>query len=212
MGSTPVDGVHSNRFQYISIHAEDVFPYTGAATGDRDFPHLVNLPLPRTCDSIDHQNMWAKVGKAIEKFRPELILISAGYDAHANDPIRRHMAGDRGTGGLTAQDFHALVSTIKAQADKHCMGRLVAVMEGGYGTASCCGKGEGGSGGGLCLFLCLSGFFRLVSAWVVRHAHSPKLLLAGIVAGLVVGEQLPGSWERQRRTALSSRRSVSDLR
>jgi acetoin utilization deacetylase AcuC-like enzyme len=148
MGSTPVDGVHSNnRFQYISIHADDEFPYSGAATGDRDFPHLVNLPLPRTFDSIDHHDRWAKVEEAIEAFRPELILISAGYDAHAMDPIRLHMAKDGGTGGLTARDFHALVSTIKAKADKHCMGRLVAVMEGGYGTTSCCGGGgRGGSG------------------------------------------------------------------
>lgn len=151
MGSMPVDGAHSsNRFQYISIHAEgeDVFPYTGAATGHKDFAHLVNLPLPRTFDSIDYGVTWGKVTEAIEAFQPELILTSAGFDAHANDPIRRHMAGNSGTGGLSAHDYYRLVSAIKAKADKHCMGRLVAVMEGGYGTTSCCGGGQEGGGRG----------------------------------------------------------------
>lgn len=152
-GQHAVDGVRSsNRFQYISIHAEgeDVFPYTGAATGDNDFPHLVNLPLSKTFDSVEHLDKWisptSKVQEAIDAFRPELIIISAGFDAHRNDPIRRHMVGDGDTrGGLTAQDFHALVKMIKTKADKHCMGRLVAVMERGY----CCGGGhEGGGGGG----------------------------------------------------------------
>jgi acetoin utilization deacetylase AcuC-like enzyme len=64
----------------------------------------------------------------LKQFRPELILISAGFDAHMNDPL----AGMR----LTGPYFGYLTSAIAAVADQCCDGRLVAVTEGGYDLAA----------------------------------------------------------------------------
>jgi acetoin utilization deacetylase AcuC-like enzyme len=64
----------------------------------------------------------------LAQFRPELILISAGFDAHMNDPL----AGMR----LTSPFFAHLTAAIVKVADEHCDGRVVAVTEGGYDLAA----------------------------------------------------------------------------
>ena len=60
----------------------------------------------------------------IDQFRPELLLISAGYDAHERDPLARMRVSTAGYAGLTKSLCDA--------ADRHCHGRVVAVTEGGY--------------------------------------------------------------------------------
>lgn len=114
------------RFQFISIHSIDEYPFVTGHTSD--FPHVVNLPLKGLVTPKKHRAQWPEVRRAIEAFEPELILVSAGYDAHINDPI-----SDRGK--LHARDFHDLVHMLQTLADKYCMGRMVIVLEGGY----CCG-------------------------------------------------------------------------
>ena len=59
-----------------------------------------------------------------DKIRPELVLISAGFDAHRNDPI--------GSLGLETEDFGALTQLVRDVADVHAQGRIVSVLEGGY--------------------------------------------------------------------------------
>ncbi|MEO8206180.1 MAG: histone deacetylase, partial [Chthoniobacterales bacterium] len=62
---------------------------------------------------------------ALEKFKPELILISAGFDSRVNDPL--------GGFQLTDEDFAALTRLLLNFASRHCEGRIVSSLEGGYG-------------------------------------------------------------------------------
>jgi acetoin utilization deacetylase AcuC-like enzyme len=113
---------------FISSHQYPYYPGTGAA-GDigsgAGAGFTVNLPLGAGATDADYELVYAKVAlPVLKQFRPELILISAGFDAHADDPL----AGMR----LTSGYFGHLTSAIAAVADECCSGRLVAVTEGGY--------------------------------------------------------------------------------
>lgn len=117
---------------FISSHQYPYYPGTGAA-GDigsgAGAGFTVNLPLSAGATDADYELVYANVAlPVLKQFRPELILISAGFDAHANDPL----AGMR----LTSGYFGHLTSTIAAIADECCGGRLVAVTEGGYDLAA----------------------------------------------------------------------------
>ena len=70
-----------------------------------------------------------KVTPAVEKFSPDLIIISTGFDAHKNDPL--------GLGGLSAEDFGTLTEVICKLAHKSCSGRVLSILEGGYGVPCC---------------------------------------------------------------------------
>jgi len=117
---------------FISSHQYPYYPGTGAA-GDigsgAGAGFTVNLPLSAGATDADYELVYAKLALPIlEQFRPELILISAGFDAHMNDPL----AGMR----LTSAYFGHVTSAIAAIADTCCNGRLVAVTEGGYDLAA----------------------------------------------------------------------------
>jgi acetoin utilization deacetylase AcuC-like enzyme len=117
---------------FISSHQHPYYPGTGAAgdTGTgagRGF--TVNLPLSAGATDADYELVYSKVALPIlSQFRPELILISAGFDAHMNDPL----AGMR----LTSPFFAHLTAAIVKVADECCAGRVVAVSEGGYDLAA----------------------------------------------------------------------------
>ena len=64
-----------------------------------------------------------KVTPAVEAFAPELIIVSAGFDAHRNDPL--------GLGGLSAEDYATLTEVVCQLANKSCSGRVLSVLEGG---------------------------------------------------------------------------------
>ena len=117
---------------FISSHQYPYYPGTGAA-GDvgtgAGAGFTVNLPLSAGATDADYELVYTRVALPILKqFRPELILISAGYDAHMNDPL----AGMR----VTSAYFGHLTAAIAAVADECCKGRLVAVTEGGYDLAA----------------------------------------------------------------------------
>jgi acetoin utilization deacetylase AcuC-like enzyme len=113
---------------FVSSHQYPYYPGTGAA-GDTGtgagVGFTVNLPYAAGATDADYELGYTKVALPIvRQFRPELILISAGFDAHMNDPL----AGMR----LTAPYFGHLTAAIAAVADECCRGRLVAITEGGY--------------------------------------------------------------------------------
>ena len=112
---------------FASIHQSPLFPGSGAhsETGQgAGRGTTLNFPLPAGSDGALYELAWAQVGMAVEKFAPDLILLSAGFDAHQNDPLA-HMK-------LKTEDFADLVSVAKSWAQKVCGGKLVAVLEGGY--------------------------------------------------------------------------------
>jgi acetoin utilization deacetylase AcuC-like enzyme len=117
---------------FISSHQFPYYPGTGAA-GDTGkgagAGFTVNLPMSAGATDADYEHAYLKIALPIlSQFQPELILISAGFDAHMNDPL----AGMRVTGPY----FGRLTAAITKVANQCCDGRVVAVTEGGYDLAA----------------------------------------------------------------------------
>lgn len=114
-------------FQF-HLHQDGIYPGTGRAdeTGEGAAKGLtLNLPIPRGTSGDTFARLFAeRLAPAMETFKPAFILISAGFDAHRDDPI--------GGLALTADDFARLTHLLCDIADRHCGGRIVSVLEGGY--------------------------------------------------------------------------------
>ncbi len=113
---------------FFSTHQYPYYPGTGdwreAGVGAGQ-GYTVNVPLPAGVGDAGFARIYAEVLTPVaERFRPELILVSAGYDAHWDDPL----AGLR----LSLTGYWHLVRTVVALADRLCDGRLVVTLEGGY--------------------------------------------------------------------------------
>jgi acetoin utilization deacetylase AcuC-like enzyme len=113
---------------FISSHQYPYYPGTGAA-GDvgagAGTGFTVNLPFAAGATDADYELAYARLALPIlTRFRPELILISAGFDAHRDDPL----GGMR----LTGAYYGHLMTAIARVADECCAGRVVAITEGGY--------------------------------------------------------------------------------
>ena len=113
---------------YFGVHQYPFYPGTGGADERGSGPgegFTINVPLPAGSGGAEFLAAFEDVlAPAAEEFKPDFILVSAGFDAHADDPL----AGMR----LTAEDFRDLARVVKTLTEKHCEGRLVAVLEGGY--------------------------------------------------------------------------------
>jgi hypothetical protein len=95
-------------------------------------PHqgVINIPLgPKVRPHEVGTALVMQVTPAVDAFSPDLIILSAGFDAHVNDPM--------GLGALTAKDFAHITEVVTTLAFKSCSGRLVSVLEGGYGVPCC---------------------------------------------------------------------------
>src|SRR5579872_2072985 len=115
---------------FFSIHryGNGFYPGTGAAdeTGKgKGQGYTLNAPIKFGTSRKDyHVAFRAALEKAADKIKPELVLVSAGFDAHAKDPI--------GSLGLEVEDFATLTKQVLDVAKTHCKGRLVSCLEGGY--------------------------------------------------------------------------------
>ena len=110
---------------YVSSHQSPCYPGTGAPEERGVANNVLNLPLPPGATGSDFRRVWERVGlPAIDVWEPELLILSAGFDAHRADPLAELR--------LDTEDFGWLTDEFVALADKHCAGRLVSVLEGGY--------------------------------------------------------------------------------
>ena len=113
---------------YCSIHQYPYYPGTGAATevGEGDGAGLtVNVPVEAGATDNDYHQVFDEIVIPIVRaFGPDLLLVSAGLDAHERDPL----GGMR----LTTPTFGAMTLALRLVADECCQGRIVAVTEGGY--------------------------------------------------------------------------------
>jgi acetoin utilization deacetylase AcuC-like enzyme len=113
---------------YLSVHQFPYYPGTGAPTelgGAGARGATVNVGLPSGAGDTDYTAVFDHVFvPALDRFRPDLVLISAGFDAFEHDPL----AGMR----VTHAGFAAMARRLRAVADRHAEGRIVAVLEGGY--------------------------------------------------------------------------------
>jgi acetoin utilization deacetylase AcuC-like enzyme len=110
---------------YASTHQYPFYPGTGRASERGSHGNVLNVPLPAGTSDRAFLGAWEKkIGPAVDAFRPELLLVSAGFDAHEDDPL----AGlDVSTDG-----YRELARMIKGWAASHTGGRSVWALEGGY--------------------------------------------------------------------------------
>jgi acetoin utilization deacetylase AcuC-like enzyme len=114
---------------YISTHQSPLYPGTGHVSERGIKGNILNRPLPPGTGS----KMWRGVVErdvlpAIDRWRPEMIFISAGFDAHAEDPLASF--------ALFEEDFAWATRELVKLADTHAQGRIVSVLEGGYDPAA----------------------------------------------------------------------------
>jgi acetoin utilization deacetylase AcuC-like enzyme len=113
---------------FFSTHQSPWYPGTGAAneTGEgAGADKTINCPLPAGSGSTNIFRAFRDILlPAATAFRPDLILISAGFDSRVGDPLGQFLLSD--------EDFHQLTTMLTDLAATHCRGRLVSVLEGGY--------------------------------------------------------------------------------
>lgn len=112
---------------FCSTHQMPLFPYTGekSETGAGNDNHIVNAPLVENDGGDEFRDAFAtRILPAIDAFKPDLILISAGFDAHYRDPL--------GGLNLTEDDYDWATGQLMTRADNYAGGRLVSLLEGGY--------------------------------------------------------------------------------
>ena len=116
------------RVLYVSTHQYPFYPGTGAAEDvgrGKGAGFTVNVPMEAGSTDGDYSEAFkAVVIPVIDQFKPNLVLISAGYDAHERDPLARMR--------LSTNGYSALTRSLCDIADVHCHGRIVAATEGGY--------------------------------------------------------------------------------
>jgi len=110
---------------YGSTHQMPSYPGTGGADERGAAGNIVNRPLPPGTGSEGFRNAWRDgILPALDAFAPEFVLVSAGFDGHASDPL----ADLR----LHEEDYAWVTGELLAIAAKHASGRLVSALEGGY--------------------------------------------------------------------------------
>jgi acetoin utilization deacetylase AcuC-like enzyme len=131
---------------YLSVHQFPYYPGTGAPTevgGERARGATINVGLPGGARDAEYAAVFDHVFlPAIARFQPDLLLISAGFDAFEHDPL----ASMR----VTHPGFAAMARRLRRAAEQHARGRLVGVLEGGYDL-------DGLAGGMASVFAALTG-------------------------------------------------------
>jgi acetoin utilization deacetylase AcuC-like enzyme len=128
-GNGTQDAFYSEpRVLYVSTHQYPFYPGTGHWRETGDGPGegtTANLPLPPGCGRIEYLRAYREVvAPLVRRFRPELLLVSAGFDAHFADPLAQMLLDTRG--------YYEIASLLKALGDELCDGRIVCTLEGGY--------------------------------------------------------------------------------
>ena len=109
---------------YASAHQYPLYPGTGAAS-ETGVGNIVNVPLrPMAGSNQFRLGLTQRILPALDAFRPELVLVSAGFDAHRSDPLAQLM--------LDEADYTWVTEKLLEIAYRHAEGRLVATLEGGY--------------------------------------------------------------------------------
>ena len=118
--------LHDERVGFISAHQWGIYPGTGWI---HDAPHakkrIVNVPLQAHAGDETYAHVTDEIFKPmVEAFRPQMLFISAGFDAHWNDPITSL--------GLSTRGYYSMSKKLVEIAEEYCDGKIVFVLEGGY--------------------------------------------------------------------------------
>ena len=108
-----------------SFFQHPFYPYSGLDGGD----NMINVPLPATTNGKIVRDMISKTWiPRLDEFKPQLIIISAGFDAHRED--------DLGQMGLVEDDYVWMTKQLMEVANRHCDGKIVSCLEGGYNLSA----------------------------------------------------------------------------
>jgi acetoin utilization deacetylase AcuC-like enzyme len=114
---------------FASSHQQPCFPGTGDADERGVADNVLNLPLSPGSGSDSFRRGWTgSILPALDAFAPELLIVSAGFDAHRADPLAQIR--------LETEDFAWVTEALIEVADRQCGGRVVSVLEGGYDLAA----------------------------------------------------------------------------
>ena len=124
-GNGTEDAFHDDpRVMLCSTFQHPYYPYSGASSGNE---HIINVPLPAMTDGRGFraavERFWLP---ALESYRPELVFVSAGFDAHRDDPLAYLKLDD--------EDYRWVTERLMEVAERHAGGRVVSTLEGGYNT------------------------------------------------------------------------------
>lgn len=109
---------------YVSSHQFPLYPGTGHP-GEQGCGNVLNLPLAPGAGSTEFRTAWTSQGlPALDRFDPDLVIVSAGFDAHRADPLGQLLLED--------DDYEWIMREICAIANTVCGGKLVSILEGGY--------------------------------------------------------------------------------
>lgn len=110
---------------YGSSHQYPLYPGTGSAREHGIDGNVVNVPLAPNSGSREFRAAWSEsILPQLDRFAPELLIVSAGFDAHRLDPLA-HLR-------LETEDFRWISEELLKIADRHAQGRIVSALEGGY--------------------------------------------------------------------------------
>ena len=124
-GNGTQDIFHDNeKILYISTHQFPFYPGSGTAQEKGKYNNILNIPLPAGTTSEEYLNAYDFVLKRIREFKPEFVLLSAGFDAHKNDPLAQFQ--------LESKDFYEITKRTLELSKLYCNGKVVSILEGGY--------------------------------------------------------------------------------
>lgn len=114
---------HESRAMFASTHQYPLYPGTGGASENGAHDQILNIPLHAGTDGAPARAAWQQICTRVEAWRPQLVLVSAGFDAHAEDPLAGLLWDE--------SDFTAITRMI-CDAAVSCSAPVVSVLEGGY--------------------------------------------------------------------------------
>ena len=109
---------------YISTHQFPYYPGSGTELEKGKYNNILNIPLPAGTTSEEYLNAYEFVLKRIREFKPEFILLSAGFDAHKDDPLAQFQ--------LKSEGFYKITKRTLELSKLYCSGKIVSILEGGY--------------------------------------------------------------------------------
>jgi len=122
-GTDAMNRRHDGSILFISTHQYPLWPMTGLEEDNDD--SVMNFALPPNSGSENFRSLYKqKVFPALTRFAPDLLMISAGFDAHQNDPLAQI--------NLETEDFYWVTKELCKIADASAQGRVISVLEGGY--------------------------------------------------------------------------------
>ena len=114
----------NERVLYISSHQYPYYPGSGATNEKGKKNNIFNVPLSAGTQSNEFLNAYDSIFKKLKEFKPNFILLSAGFDAHRDDPLAQI--------NLESKDYYTLTKRILILAKELCEGKVVSILEGGY--------------------------------------------------------------------------------